>query len=139
MFSSEAIAIVGLLAAAWLLQIFLSSWPMKRFHERTQQMRKLGEYTSVGVAGSMYKRKVYTVVAVDEDGRVTAAEKLSGTTVLAKSKPVPEVVGLHLDELGKGDPPAGVDQKTWDSFDMGADFVRKKLAREAEPQDSEKE
>ncbi len=139
MFSSEAILIVGLLAAAWLLQIFLSSWQMKRFHDRTRAMRRLGKYTSVGVSGSMYKRKVYTVIAVDEEGRVAAAERLSGSTVMAGAKPVPEVVGLHLDEIGRGDPPDGVDQKTWDSFDMGADFIRKKLAREAESTDSDEE
>ena len=87
----------------------------------------------------MYKRKVYTVIAVDEEGRVAAAERLSGSTVMAGAKPVPEVVGLHLDEIGRGDPPDGVDQKTWDSFDMGADFIRKKLAREAESTDSDEE
>lgn len=139
MFGSNTILIVGLLAAAWLLQIFLSSWQMKRFHDKTQQMRSLGKYTSVGLAGSMYRRKTYTVIAVDEDGRVTGAERLSGTTVLAGAKTVPEVIGLHLDELGRGDPPAGVDGKTWESLDMGADFIRKKLAREAQSPDSEME
>ena len=76
---------------------------------------------------------------MDRLRRITAAEKLSGVTVLAAAKQVPEAVGLHLDEIGRGDPPAGVDQKTWDSFDMAADFVRKKLAREGDTRESDME
>lgn len=139
MFSANTFFIVGLLAFAWLLQIFFSSWQMKRFHNRTQELRRLGTYTSIGMAGTTYKRKTYTVLVVDDNLRVTAAERLSGVTVLAGSKPVPEMIGIHLDDIGKGDPPAGVAEKTWKSFDLGADFIRRKLERKqaaAEPDDS---
>ena len=138
MFSSDTFFVVGLLAFAWLLQIMFSSWQMKRFHAKTQKLRRLGTHTSIGMAGTTYKRKTYTVLVVDDNLRVTAAEKLSGVSVLAGSKPVPEMVGIHLDDIGKGDPPAGVADKTWQSFDLGADFIRRKLARgqaAAEPDD----
>jgi len=49
--------------------------------------------------GSMYKRKLYTVLVVDENDQVVHAEQLNGWTVFANLRPVPEVVGVTLADL----------------------------------------
>jgi DNA-binding transcriptional regulator of glucitol operon len=125
----STIAVLVALVGAWATQILLSNHQMRRFHRRSQQLRRLGTHMATGVAGSMYKRKVYALLVVDEHRRVAAAEQLSGWTVAAGLKPVPELVGLDLATVGRGDPPPGVRAKHWAAFDHAADFIRKELAR----------
>jgi glucitol operon activator protein len=131
MFESQTVFIVVALAAAWLLQIWMSTQQMRRFNERTQRMRRLGTHTAVGMSGNTYRRKTYAALAVDAAGVVTAAEQLSGFTVFARPRPVESVNGIHIDEVGRGEPPAGVTAKEWAAFDHAAEFIRKKLAKEA--------
>lgn len=126
-----SMTIVMMLAAAWLLQIWLSSQQMRRFHATSQRLRRLGTNMAIGLAGTTYRRKVYTAVVTDAENRVVAAEALGGFTVFAGSKPVPEVVGMSVDEIGRGDPPEGVSKKVWASLDHAAGFIRNKLAKDA--------
>lgn len=125
---SGTIAILVALIGAWAVQIVLSSQQMRRFHRCSQVLRRLGSHMATGVAGTMYRRKVYAVLVVDADRKVVAAEQLSGFTVAARLKPVPQLVGLDLDVVGKGEPPAGVSAKQWAAFDHSADFIRNHLA-----------
>lgn len=126
MFETQTIVLLLLLVFGWLTQILLSTWQMRRFHGRSVELKKLGTNMSIGVAGNIYRRKTYVIVVTDLYDEVVAAERLTGFTVFATLKPVPEVVGLHFDDLGKGDPPAGVDSKTWAAFDHAAGFIRRK-------------
>lgn len=126
----DGFVIVIVLAGAWLVQIVLSSLQMKRFHASTQRLRKTGSRLSIGLAGSTYRRKVYTAVVVDDNQIVTGAGRLGGITVVAGMRELPEIVGLHLDRVGKGQPPEGIDSKTWASLDHAADFIRKQIAKE---------
>ena len=126
---SSTIAVLVALVGAWAVQIMLSNRQMKVFHRRSQQLRRLGTHMATGVAGTMYRRKVYALVVVDGDRKVVAAEHLSGWTVAARLKPVANVVGLDLDIVGKGDPPAGVPAKQWAALDHAADFIRAELAK----------
>lgn len=127
MFEPTTIAIVVGLFLVWTVQIFLSNMQMQRFHRRSQVLRKQGSHMAIGLAGNMYRRKVYVVVVVDDDGIVTAIEQLSGFTVLATSKPVPGMAGRSVWEIGRADPPAGLDDKTWEAIDHAASFIRKKV------------
>ena len=126
-----SVTIVMLLAGAWLLQIWLSSQQMRAFNRRSQQLRRMGTHMAIGLAGTTYRRKVYTTLVTDADHRVVAAEELGGFTVFASAKSVPQAVGMSLDEVGRGDPPAGVSKKTWASLDHAAGFIRNKLAKDA--------
>jgi DNA-binding transcriptional regulator of glucitol operon len=126
-----SVTIVMLLVAAWLLQIWLSSQQMRAFHKKSQQLRKMGTHMAIGLAGTTYRRKIYSTLVTDADHRVVAAEELGGFTVFAGSKPVPAAVGMSLDEVGRGEPPAGVSAKTWASLDHAAGFIRNKLAKDA--------
>jgi DNA-binding transcriptional regulator of glucitol operon len=126
---SSTVAVLVALVGAWAVQIVLSNHQMRRFHRRTQALRRLGTHMATGVAGNIYRRKVYAVLVVDGDRRVVAAEQLSGWTVAARLKPVPELVGLDLDVVGTGDPPPGVSAKRRAAFDHAAGFIRNELAR----------
>ena len=127
MFEPTTIAIVVALFLVWSVQIFLSNQQMNRFNKRTMQLRRQGSLMAIGVAGNMYRRKVYVAVVIDDDGKVVAAESLSGFTVLATAKPIPGIQGLDLWEIGQGESPEGIPSKTWAAIDHAAGFLRKKV------------
>jgi DNA-binding transcriptional regulator of glucitol operon len=135
---SGTIAVLVALVGAWMVQIVLSSNQMRRYHRRSQKLRRLGTYMSTGVAGTMYRRKVYGLLVVDADHKVVAAEQLSGWTVIARLKPVPQLVGLDIGVVGKGDPPAGVTKKQWAAFDHSAGFVRDRIHQQASKRAAER-
>ncbi|MFP5333246.1 MAG: transcriptional regulator GutM [Acidimicrobiia bacterium] len=126
----DGFTIALILAGAWLVQIVASNIQMKRFHATTQRLRKTGTRMAIGLAGSTYRRKVYSAVVIDDNDIVTAAGRLGGFTVAASMRELPEIVGMHLDRVGKGDPPDGIDPKTWASLDHAAEFIRKQIAKE---------
>ena len=125
-----SVTVVLLLAGAWLLQIYLSSQQMKRFHAKTQEWRRMGSNMAIGLAGTTYRRKTYAVVVTDEEWSVVKAGRLTGFTVAANLKPVDEIIGMALENVGRGDPPAGVNDKTWAALDHAASFLRKKRAQD---------
>ena len=127
MFEPTTLAIIGALAGVWAIQVFLSTMQMRRFHKRSQQLRRLGAFMAVGLAGNMYRRKVYVVVVVDSDGAVVAAEELSGFTIFANLQPIPSMEGRDVWEIGRGAPPADISAKTWSAIDHAAGFLRKKI------------
>lgn len=86
------------LVAAWMVQLGLSLWQMKRFYRRMGELKKSGR-ASVGMEGNQYKGRVYTVLVLDDKDVITHAEKLSGITVFASLKPVPELVGQPVSAL----------------------------------------
>ncbi len=130
MFESRTIAILVLLVAAWGFQIWLSNQQMRRFHGRSQKLRRLGKYMAIGLAGNTYRRKTYAVLVIDDEHRVVAAEYLSGFTIFASLRPIEGVTGMDLDRVGEGHPPPGVSVKTWDALEHAAGFIRNQLAKE---------
>lgn len=129
MMDATTIALLLVLVGAWLLQIFMSSWQMRRFHRRSQEMRRTGTNMAVGLTGTTYRRKTYAVLVTDLYQQVTAAGWLSGFTVFADMKELPQLEGMHLDEIGRSEPPDGISPKTWNALDHAAGFIRNKLAK----------
>ncbi len=127
--------IVMLLAGAWLLQIWLSSRQMRRFHADSQRLRKLGKYMAIGLAGTTYRRKVYTALAVDDAGKAITAIQLGGFTVFARSRTIEGIAGMPLEQIGQGEPPPEISQKTWASLDHAAGFIRKKFSEPVTPKE----
>lgn len=123
------------LALAWVLQLGLSLLQTRRFHRRVAELKRGGNVTSVGMAGSNWKRKIYGVLVVDEERNVVRAERMSGFTVFANLKPVDALSGMTLRRL-EGEPPAGVSNKMWAAFQNAAGFIRK---RDEEDDDSDDE
>jgi DNA-binding transcriptional regulator of glucitol operon len=88
------------LAVAWLLQLYLSYFQMRRFYGRVSELRRTyNGITSIGMEGSAWKRRQYAVIVADKDKRILAVEQLSGWTILAKLQPVKGLEGLTFDDL----------------------------------------
>lgn len=83
-----------ILAAAYALQLLLTSWQAKRFFRRLKEIRKDG-LTSIGLSGGKWTGRAYAVLVVDEDRKILHAEKLSGLTIFSQLQPVEELIGVN--------------------------------------------
>jgi DNA-binding transcriptional regulator of glucitol operon len=119
-------------ALVWILQLALSLLQTRRFHKRVFELRKEGNQTSVGMSGSTWRRKVYAVLVVDENRTIIRGEKLSGFTVFANLKPVPELGGKPMSVLDEDTPVAGINEKLWKAFQNAAGFIKNKDAKSDE-------
>ena len=91
--------VVGMLAVAWGLQMFLAYRQAQAFMKRVRALRAHGR-TAIGVSSrSRFKRRVYVALAVDGADRVVDAIKISGLTVWARPRRVPELRGRALADL----------------------------------------
>jgi glucitol operon activator protein len=97
---------LAFLGAAWLLQLALSFEQMRRFRARLVELRRLGR-AAVGVGGSKYRGRAYAVVVANGEGRVVRAEIMSGFSVFARLKEVPEVQGWEVSALSVSPPELG--------------------------------
>lgn len=137
---NDITSILLALGLVWIINLTLSGFQTKRFHQRVIQLRKHGSYTAVGQSGTNIKLKQYVVLVVDtdeDDGveKVIVAERLSGVTVFANLKPVPELVGRTLAEIEDGDRPASVSEKTWSAAQSSVGFIRNAQKHETETDD----
>lgn len=103
------------LVAMWIIQFGLAFWQMRRFYGRLAVLRR-GGLTAVGLSGNRYKGRSYAVLTVDETNRIIHAEKFSGWTIFAGLKPVPELIGLSLDEVLAQSTTLPVNKKLQDAF-----------------------
>lgn len=116
-------AVLLLLGLAWLSQFFLSWLQIRRFYRRLREIRKDVPLTAIGVSGNIYQRKVYVVLAVDDDEIIRHAEHISGFSVFAGLKRVEPVIGKKMDILWEEDPIAGVKPKLWDALLNAAEYI----------------
>jgi DNA-binding transcriptional regulator of glucitol operon len=100
------LALIGL---AWVLQLVLSLRQMRRFYRRVAELKRLGR-TGIGVGGGTYRGRAYAVVVADPQGRVLTAEVMSGISVFAGLRPLPELKGWNLRVLHES-PPASLNAK----------------------------
>lgn len=100
---------LALLGLAWVLQFFLSMRQMRGFYRRVSELRQFGR-TSIGVGGGTYRGRAYAVVVADPSGRVLTAELMSGISVFARLRPLPEVKGWNLRAMCEA-PPTSLNAK----------------------------
>lgn len=86
------------LVALWLIQFGLAYRQMRHFYQRMITLRRSG-LTAVGLSGNRYKGRAYAVLTIDEDDRIIHAEQFSGWTVFAQLRPIPQLIGMSLQEL----------------------------------------
>lgn len=94
----ELVVIIGLIVAAWLVQIVLSYRQAMEFAHKVADMRRLGRVV-VGLGRGRLRSRVYAVVAVGHDDRVVAAEVLRGWSTLSKPKSILGLPGLPYERL----------------------------------------
>ena len=121
------------LGVMWLAQFGLSYLQMKRYYGRVAKLRRTG-LCATGMSGDRLRTRAYVVLVLDESRRVKNAENLSGITVFASLKPVPQLLGLHIHDITpESAPPKGVSGKLWTAFCSAADHLRAHLAKSAVP------
>ena len=86
------------LAVMWIFQFGMAYLQMRRFYGRLKEVRKSG-LTAVGQGGGQYKGRSYAVLTVNDDSQIVHAEQFKGWTVFARLRPVPEFIGMSLQEL----------------------------------------
>lgn len=84
--------------AAYLLQALLGLQQIKHFNQTYQEMRKKGK---VAIGRRTGKLKAGTIVffAVTNEGKILAAKKMQGVTVLAKFRSLSQFVGEDIHYL----------------------------------------
>ena len=100
---------LGLLGLAWILQLFLSIGQMRRFYRRVGELKRVGR-TAIGVGGGTYRGRAYAVVVADPRGHVLTVEIMSGISVFARLRPLPELQGWNLQALCQS-PPESLNKK----------------------------
>ena len=114
--------IVGFL---WLIQLILSLFQTKRFYKKYYELKKEGDTSSIGMAGSNWKRKVYAVLVVNKEREIIHACKLSGFTVFANLKKVEGLKGQKLSALKDNPEKLNLNKKVLEAFQNSADFIFK--------------
>ena len=112
------------IAAAYALQLLLTSWQAKRFFRRLKEIRKDG-LTSIGLSGGKWSGRTYAVLVVDEDNNILHAEKLSGMTIFSTLKPVDGLVGVNARDLLDDDCRLVEKKKLMDAFRSAAKDILK--------------
>jgi DNA-binding transcriptional regulator of glucitol operon len=92
------VVIFVLLVVMWMIQFGFTYLQMQKFYRRLKIIRQDG-LTAVGMEGGRYKGRAYGVLTVGKDNTIIHAEKMSGWTNFAGLRPVPELIGLSLDEI----------------------------------------
>jgi len=129
-------AIIIIFVLAWALQFAMSYFQMRRFYKRVGQLRKDG-ITSVGMSGSMYKRRIYGVLTVDKTDKILHAEQLSGWTVFASLKPVKEVEGLYIKDIMDDSSELSISKKLRSAFQSSVNEIEKARKKAAETKTDE--
>jgi len=129
-------AIIIIFVLAWALQFAMSYFQMHRFYKRVGQLRKDG-ITSVGMSGSMYKRRIYGVLTVDKTDKILHAEQLSGWTVFASLKPVKEVEGLYINDIMDDSSELSISKKLRSAFQSSVNEIEKARKKAAEAKTDE--
>lgn len=122
---NAGVAFAVILIITWTLQMVLSVLQVKRYFKRVNALRRFGRVAS-GMAGGRYRGRTYGILAVDPSTkRITCAEQLSGMTVFASPRPVPQLVGISLEMLlDDASTMAGLSPRTADAFRAAARTLR---------------
>jgi glucitol operon activator protein len=122
---------------AWVIQFVMTYFQMRRYQKRLNELRKEGT-TATGMSGSMYKRRAYGILVIDDDEKVLHAEQLSGWTVFASLKPVNELVGLTTKDIIDDSVELPISKKIRSAFKNAVEQIEKakKKALEHEAQAS---
>lgn len=88
---------------AYLLQIVFGMRQLKHFNQTYAQLRKLGR-VAIGRRAGKIKSGTIVLFAVDKSGKVLAAKKMQGVTVLATFKDMPAYIGQDIHYFDRYNP-----------------------------------
>jgi DNA-binding transcriptional regulator of glucitol operon len=116
---------------AWVIQFAMTYLQMQRYNKRLKELRKDGT-TATGMSGSMYKRRAYGVLVINEDEKILHAEQFSGWTVFASLKPVKELEGLSIHDLMDENTELPISKKIRSAFQNAVEEIEKAKKKAAE-------
>lgn len=90
--------LILLAVIAWALQIILGWRQVNRFNRAFELLSKRGN-VGVGRTPGRFKAKVIIALAFDKNRRVADSVMMKGWTVFSKPQSVPDLKGLHYDEI----------------------------------------
>ncbi|QIQ21070.1 transcriptional regulator GutM [Zophobihabitans entericus] len=92
-------ALITLAIIAWILQIFLSWFQIRRFNNAFLAMQK-GKYLGVGRSkGRRFQPRVLVALSFDENYNVIDSVLMKGLTVFALPKPIEQLHGMNLKDI----------------------------------------
>lgn len=83
---------------AWVLQIILGWWQVNSFNQAFMLLSKQGN-VGIGRTKGRFKAKVVIALAFNENRYVVDNIVMKGWTVFSKPQSIPELNGLHYDEI----------------------------------------
>jgi DNA-binding transcriptional regulator of glucitol operon len=131
---SELAVLAGILIFFFVVQALGASWQARRMVSTMKALFQHGTL-AVGMAGNIYRGKVYAFLVADDQGAIVKAQQLKGWTVFAQPRPVEALIGLQLSDLLVESPQIqGVSQKAMQAFSMAARTLMDRLEeRQAAP------
>lgn len=89
--------------AAYALQILFGLRQLKHFNQTYGEMRRIGR-VAIGRRAGKIKSGTIVMFAIDSEGKVLAAKKMQGVTVLAHFKDMPTYIGQDIHYFDKYNP-----------------------------------
>ena len=120
--TSNVVLIIMLIAAMWLVQLFLTFKQSMRFNDVLKPLRSQGR-TAVGLGGKRYRGGRAFVVIAQQGDTVVDARMMTGFTVFARPQECPELKGLSLTLLASDAPIAGMKDKVRSAARMAAETL----------------
>jgi len=94
--------LLGAVVAGWMVQLYLAYLQSMSFNRAVTELRKDGT-VSVGSGGRRYRGgRAFVAIAVDENGVVRNAITLSGLTTFARSRALPALFDVKVNQV-RGD------------------------------------
>ncbi|WP_061796542.1 transcriptional regulator GutM [Serratia ficaria] len=91
-------ALILFAVLAWLLQIALGWWQLRRFNRAFDRLCRLGA-VGMGRSGGRFRPRVVLALAFDADRRVCGSMLMRGLTIFARPQPLAHLHGLHQRDL----------------------------------------
>jgi len=129
---SNLIVLVGILIFFFVVQGLGATWQARRVLGTMKGLFGHGTL-AVGLAGSVYKGKVYGFLVSDDQGCIVRAHLLKGWTVFARPRPVEALIGIGLSDLLAESPEIeGLSSKALQAFAMAARSLMQRLEERQE-------
>lgn len=91
-------ALIALAAIAWLSQLLLGGWQIRRFNRAFDKLCQQGA-VGVGRSSGRFRPRVVIALAFDERQNVRDSLIMKGLTVFALPQPVMQLHGMNRQEL----------------------------------------
>ncbi|ATA25675.1 transcriptional regulator GutM [Brenneria goodwinii] len=96
---TPASLLIAFAVSAWLLQIALGWWQLRRFNQAYDNLYRRGHKVGIGRSAGRFKARVVIALAFDEQDRVRDGFIMRGLTVFARPRQIKELIGLKREQL----------------------------------------